>query len=132
MAMTAETMRFGPPPCPRCPGLNHWPQDCSCSPEALERFRSRLMHSLENVRVGPREPFFTTINPKGRNPMTTSVRVHVNGRYRATVKQGDREPVVVEGNYDGSPNPSGEHTFWLPHPAKETFEVTEEQVPDSK
>lgn len=62
--------------------------------------------------------------------MTTTVKVHVNGRYRATVKQDDREPVIVDGNYEGSPNPSGEKSFYLPHPATGTFVVTEEQVPD--
>jgi hypothetical protein len=64
--------------------------------------------------------------------MTTTVKVHVNGRYRATVKQDDREPVVVEGNYTGSPNPSGEHSFYLPHPANATFIVSEEPVEDGK
>lgn len=64
--------------------------------------------------------------------MTTSVKVHVNGRYRAFVKQDDKEPVTVEGSYEGSPNPSGEKTFWLPHPAKSTFEVTEESVDEIK
>lgn len=62
--------------------------------------------------------------------MTTSVKVHINGRYRATVKQDDKELVVVEGNYEGSPNPSGERVFYLPHPATGTFIVTEEQVPE--
>jgi len=62
--------------------------------------------------------------------MTTSVRVHVNGRYRAMVKQNDRDPVVVEGNYEGSTNPSGEQVFHLPHPATATFEITEEPVPE--
>lgn len=57
--------------------------------------------------------------------MTTSVRVHVNGRYRATVVQDNRDPVVVEGNYNGG---SGEQTFNLPHPATGTFVVTEEPV----
>jgi len=61
--------------------------------------------------------------------MTTTVKVHVNGRYRATVKQNGHEPVIVEGNYKGSPNPSGEQSFYLPHPATATFEITEEQVP---
>lgn len=61
--------------------------------------------------------------------MTTTVKVHVNGRYRAMVKQDDRPPVVVEGNYEGSPNPSGEKAFYLPHPAKGTFEISEEAVP---
>jgi hypothetical protein len=46
--------------------------------------------------------------------MTTAIKVHVNGQYRATVKQDDREPVVVEGNYNGG---SGEKAFWLSHPA---------------
>ncbi len=64
--------------------------------------------------------------------MTTTVKVHVNGRYRATVKQDDREPVVVEGNYEGSPNPSGEKSFHLSHPAAGTFVVTEEYVPENK
>ena len=64
--------------------------------------------------------------------MTTSVRIHVNGRYRATVKQDDRPPVIVEGNYEGSLNKGGEHVFNLPHPAKSTFEITEEQVPEDK
>lgn len=31
--------------------------------------------------------------------MTTTVKVHVNGKYRATVKQDGRDPVEVEGNY---------------------------------
>lgn len=57
--------------------------------------------------------------------MTTTVKVHVNGKYRATVKQDDKEPVVVEGNYNGG---SGERSFNLPHPARATFEISEEQV----
>lgn len=57
--------------------------------------------------------------------MTTTIKVHVNGKYRATVKQDDRALVIVEGNYNGS---SGEKTFNLPHPAKATFEISEEQV----
>jgi hypothetical protein len=59
--------------------------------------------------------------------MTTTVKVHVNGKYRATVVQDDREPVTVEGNYNGS---SGEKSFYLPHPAKATFVISEEQVAD--
>ena len=54
--------------------------------------------------------------------MTTTVKVHVNGRYKATVKQsranGPDHETVVHGNYDGSPNPSGEHSFHLAHPAQ--------------
>ncbi len=67
--------------------------------------------------------------------MTTTIKVHVNGRYRATVKQTDTEgmlrpPVIVDGNYEGSPNPSGEKHFYLPHPAKSTFEISEEYIGD--
>jgi len=68
--------------------------------------------------------------------MTTTVKVHVNGRYRATVKQTNAsglkqpDPVVVEGNYQGSPNPSGEHSFYLSHPAHSTFDISEEAVPE--
>jgi hypothetical protein len=62
--------------------------------------------------------------------MTTSVRVHVNGRYRATVTQDDLPPVIIEGNYEGSPNPTGTHFFNLrgSHPTAGTFKVVEEYV----
>jgi hypothetical protein len=64
--------------------------------------------------------------------MTTTVKVHVNGKYRATVKKtdanGNIETTVIDGNYEGSPNPSGERSFGLYHPAAATFEITEEQV----
>lgn len=68
--------------------------------------------------------------------MTTTVNVHVNGRYRATVVQTTadgtvRPPVVVEGNYEGSPNPSGAQSFYLSHPAESSFKITEEEVPDA-
>lgn len=59
--------------------------------------------------------------------MTTAVKVSVNGKYRATVTQDDREPVTVEGNYNGG---SGERTFWLAHPANSTFVITEQLVAD--
>lgn len=62
--------------------------------------------------------------------MTTTIKVHVNGKYRATVTQEGKLPVVVEGNYEGSPNPSGEKSFHLPHPATGTFVITEEAVTD--
>ena len=57
--------------------------------------------------------------------MTTTVKIHVNGKYRAIVKQDDLDPVTVEGNYNGG---SGEKHFYLPHPAKATFEISEEYV----
>lgn len=59
--------------------------------------------------------------------MTTTVKVHVNGKYRATVTQDGQEPVTIEGNYNGG---SGERSFYLPHPANSTFVVTEEHVAD--
>jgi len=52
--------------------------------------------------------------------MTTTVKVHVNGNYKATVKQDDREPVVIIG--------TSEKSFYLPHPAKGTFEISEVQM----
>jgi hypothetical protein len=57
--------------------------------------------------------------------MTTTVKVHVNGQYRAMVKQDDLDPVEVEGNYNGG---SGEKHFYLRHPAAGTFVITEQQV----
>lgn len=64
--------------------------------------------------------------------MTTSVKVHVNGRYRAVVRQdGIAEPVEVHGNYEGSPNPSGEHVFYLSHGSlSNKFVVSEYAVPE--
>ncbi len=59
--------------------------------------------------------------------MTTTVKVHVNGKYRATVRQDNNEPVEVEGNYNGG---SGEKAFFLPHPANSQFIITEEHVAD--
>jgi Protein of unknown function (DUF2829) len=59
--------------------------------------------------------------------MTTTVKVHVNGQYRAFVTQDGRDPVTVEGNYNGG---SGEHHFHLAHPADSTFRITEQFVTD--
>lgn len=59
--------------------------------------------------------------------MTTTVKVHVNGKYRATVTQDDRDPVEIEGNYNGG---RGEKSFYLPHPASGTFVVSEQPVAD--
>lgn len=56
--------------------------------------------------------------------MTTTVKVHVNGNYRATVKQNDLEPVVV--------NPQEEKSFYAPHGQTNTFVVTEEYLSDKK
>ncbi len=47
--------------------------------------------------------------------MTTTVKVSVDGRYKTKVKvtfaTGYIEEVVIEGNYEGSPNPFNEHSF---------------------
>lgn len=59
--------------------------------------------------------------------MTTSIKIHVNGQYRATVTQNDNPPVEVEGNYNGG---SGERTFSLQHGTKNTFVVDEQYVKD--
>jgi hypothetical protein len=57
--------------------------------------------------------------------MTTTVKVHVNGKYRAIVAQDAKEPVVIEGNYNGG---SGEKSFSLLHPASAVFTITEDAV----
>lgn len=63
--------------------------------------------------------------------MTTTVKVHVNGQYRAQVKikraGGAEETHEVEGNYNGGP---GEKSFSLYHPAEATFEISETYVKD--
>jgi len=63
--------------------------------------------------------------------MTTTVKIHVNGQYRTTVKQTDSfghiVETVIEGNYNGG---SGEASFYLSHPAAGTFEITEVYVTD--
>lgn len=64
--------------------------------------------------------------------MTTTVKVQVNGKYRAHVKMtpadGDVVETIVEGNYEGSNNPAGEMAFSLPHPADAVFKISEEPV----
>lgn len=57
--------------------------------------------------------------------MTTTVKVHVNGKYRAKVVQNGSVEVTVEGNYNGG---SGEKSFYLSHPADAVFRITEEAV----
>lgn len=65
--------------------------------------------------------------------MTTTTTVHVNGRYKATIKRTPKEgePTLHEchGNYEGSPNPTGAMTF---SPGLGQFDVTEEVVPPSE
>ncbi len=65
--------------------------------------------------------------------MTTTVKVQVNGRYRATVTQtfsdGREETTIIEGNYAGG---SGERSFYMGHPADATFKVVEVYMPETK
>jgi Protein of unknown function (DUF2829) len=63
-----------------------------------------------------------------KDGMTTTVKVHVNGQYRATVTKDKLDPVDVEGNYNGGP---GEKHFYLAHPANSTFVITEKYVDDA-
>lgn len=56
--------------------------------------------------------------------MTTSVRVHVNGAYRATVKHNEQEPVVI--------GPQEEKFFTAYHGQTNTFVITEEAVEEVK
>lgn len=63
--------------------------------------------------------------------MTTTVRVHVGGAYRAIVVETTAHHVathVVDGDYPGSPNPGGDRYFSLPHPAHATYEITETYI----
>lgn len=63
--------------------------------------------------------------------MTCTVKVHVNGKYKAdvivTYANGAQEKTTVEGNYEGSPNPSGERSFSC-YPAPVTFWVSEKEA----
>lgn len=68
--------------------------------------------------------------------MTTTVIVHCNGRYAATVRQtkvdGTVLPdVVVKGDYPGTPNPGGRMSFNIGYPATSLFEVIEHGVDES-
>jgi len=62
--------------------------------------------------------------------MTTTVKVYVNGKYRAHVKishaSGDQEEHIVDGN--GVEGAAGQMAFNLRHPADATFHISEEPV----
>lgn len=64
--------------------------------------------------------------------MTTTITLHVNGRYKAQVKQDDGKWVEVHGNYEGSPNPDGKATFNLRHATSNKLVINEEAVPDPR
>ena len=63
--------------------------------------------------------------------MTTTITLHVGGRYMAVVKQdGAKEPVEVHGDYEGSPNPGGNRSFNLGHGSlSNKFVISEYSVP---
>lgn len=65
--------------------------------------------------------------------MTTTVKVHVNGRYRAHVSvshaSGDQEEHKVDGN--GVEGATGELSISLRHPADAVIRVSEEPVEDA-
>jgi hypothetical protein len=62
--------------------------------------------------------------------MTTTVKVHVNGRYRAHVAvshvNGEQEDHIVDGN--GIEGATGELSISLRHPADAVIKVSEEPV----
>lgn len=62
--------------------------------------------------------------------MTTTVKIHVGGKYRAHVNvshaSGEQEEHIVDG--DGVEGASGEQSFYLRHPADAVFKVSEEPV----
>ena len=67
--------------------------------------------------------------------MTTTIKVHVGGRYVTTIEQFGKPEVKVHGDYPGSPNPGGDHYIYLPHPATGVFRISEEylgEVPSNK
>ena len=60
-------MLFGPPECPRCPGLYHFDAWCSLSPENLARESASMLRAIENMKVGKPAPFFTVIGRTKEN-----------------------------------------------------------------
>ena len=59
--------------------------------------------------------------------MTTTIKIHVGGAYRTTVKHGDQTTVIYG---DGVQGRTGDHFFYLGHPATGTFEISEEYIGD--
>lgn len=57
--------------------------------------------------------------------MTTTIKLHVGGRYVASVVQDLLPAKEVHGDYDGSPNPTGDATFYLSHESVSAFVITE-------
>lgn len=63
--------------------------------------------------------------------MTTTVKVHVGGKYRAHVNvshaSGEQEEHTVDGSYEGSPA-AGELTINLRHPADAVIKISEAPI----
>lgn len=60
--------------------------------------------------------------------MTTTVSIHVGGHYKAVVTKNGGTPFEVHGDYEGSPNPGGNWSDHIPHPAEATITVKEEYL----
>ena len=66
--------------------------------------------------------------------MTTTVKIHVGGKYRAHVEvahaDGARETHTIEGDgaETGEQGASSERTINLRHPADATFKISEEPI----
>lgn len=83
--------------------------------------------------------------------MTTTIKVHVGGRYVARITQTDAtnnvqddpaarietstvvtRAVAVHGDYIGSPNPGGDYYIHVGHPAATTLTISEEYLGEAK
>lgn len=63
--------------------------------------------------------------------MTTTVKVHVNGRYRTTVKQTYPDGRIVSDTIEGTNEGGTEKSYYLGHPARCTIELSEEYMGDA-
>lgn len=62
--------------------------------------------------------------------MTTTIKVHVNGSYKTTIKQTNVDGSTVEHTISGAKKGDGDEvSLSLPHPASATFAISEEQLP---
>ena len=77
-------MLFGPPECPRCPGMHHFDEWCGLSPENLARENASMLRAIENMKVGKPEPFFTVIGRTKENKVM-SYSFSARGATRAEI-----------------------------------------------
>lgn len=89
-------MRFGPPECPRCPGMHHFDEWCGISPEAIARENASMLRAIENMKPGKPAPFFTIIGrPKETSEMSYSFSVRGTTKAEVTSKISDELAKVV-------------------------------------